>query len=106
MNMVYTIWELASGIAAYTKISSLTLSRTKALVRPTTQTCDDLVNLGHNLLHTLTHSPRQLRFPCQISSFRPNSNMAKLEDYIAEAFKIVHATLQLAHGSEQRTLST
>ena len=45
MNMVYTIWELDSGIAAYTKISSLTLSRTKALVRSTTQTCDDLVNL-------------------------------------------------------------
>ena len=31
--------------------------------------------------------------------------MAELKDYIAEAFKNVHATLQLAHGSEQRTLS-
>ena len=30
--------------------------------------------------------------------------MAELKDYIAEAFKNVHATLQLTHGSEQRTL--
>ena len=31
--------------------------------------------------------------------------MAEIKDYIAEAFKNLHATLQLAHGSEQRTLS-
>ena len=31
--------------------------------------------------------------------------MAELKDYIAEALKNVHATLQLAHESEQRTLS-
>ena len=31
--------------------------------------------------------------------------MAELKKYIAEAFKNVHATLRLAHGSEQCTLS-
>ena len=87
-------------------MSRLTLSRTKALAKPpTSPTCD-----GH--CQSRTQSPPHFDSFSETTLFslpnlviKPHSNMAELKDYIAEAFKNVHATLQLAHGSEQRTLS-
>ena len=77
---------LLTGVAAYTNISCLTLSRTKALAKPrTSQTCD-----GH--FQSRTQSPPHFDSFSETTPFslpnlviRPKSDMAELKDYIAEA---------------------
>ena len=97
--VTFTYWRSR----LYENFAFNSFAHVKALAKPTTsQTCD-----GH--CQSRTQSPPHFDSLFETTPFsspnlitRPNSNIAELKDYIAEAFKNVHATLQLAHGSEQR----